>query len=118
LTDKMANNPRAKDNLRPPWPKGKSANPGGQGKGPSLTSLLKKYKNTKKRIQIEGKRTDSTYEEIMILRIWEKVVKGDLEAIKFIFDRIEGKAIARHELEGKLEALGNIKVYLDGKDPE
>ncbi len=114
----MANNPKAKDNLKPPWPKGKSGNPGGQGKGPSLTSILKKFKDTKKRIKVDGKYKDLTYAELLGLKLWEMAIKGNVQALKYLYDRLEGMPVAKHELEGKLEALGNIKVYLNGKDPE
>lgn len=40
-----------------------------------------------------GERRHYTYEEIIILQIATKAVRGDLEAAKLIHDRMEGKPL-------------------------
>jgi len=111
-------NPKGNPKNLKPFKKGQSGNPGGQGKGPSLTSLLKQFKDTKKRVKVDGKQKILTYGELLVLKMWEQAIKGNTKSQEYICDRLDGKPIAKHELEGKLEALGNIKVYLDGKDSE
>lgn len=83
-----------------------------------MTSIIREFKENKKRMVIEGKRKDWTYGELLILKMWEKGIKGDFPSQKYICDRLDGMPIAKHEIDGRLEALGNIKVYLNGKDPE
>lgn len=84
-----------------PFEKGKSGNPKGRPKkGQTITDLLDKYLN--KSIEIEILSTDSEEDikkkkvkrkQLLIEKAFEMAINGDgdLNAIKYIVDRIDGK---------------------------
>jgi len=95
------------------WKPGQSGNPAGRPKKEkALTELLRK----------EGSKRDQTYidpktgEEKVISRkrklaqkIWELALSGDLAAIKYIFDRIDGSP--RQSVS--LEQEGRVVIEFD-----
>ena len=89
MTDKQTQNKRkngrfAKGNkLGNRWKKGESGNPNGRRN--SFTDILNSLGETK----VEQKER----RERIMLKLYAMAEKGDLNAIKFIVERIEGKAI-------------------------
>lgn len=66
------------------WKKGQSGNPNGRPKkGQALTEILAELGNLE---GAEGK----TRAELLAEALWQKALEGDLVAIKYIYDRIDG----------------------------
>jgi len=72
-------------NLRPPWKPGQVTNPKGRPRGSvSLTSILKK--TLKEVATKEG----HTYAEVLVRATVQNAVKGNGQALKLCWDRIDG----------------------------
>ncbi|GHV84010.1 hypothetical protein AGMMS50212_13500 [Spirochaetia bacterium] len=84
-----------------PFAKGRSGNPGGRPKkDTTLTELLNKYRSVK--YNRDGKWEKA--EKLLIKAIWETAFdKKDVNAMKYILDRLDGKPIEtiRAEVSGK-----------------
>lgn len=71
-------------NLRPPWQKGQSGNPGGRPKDVLTQALRKKLSDD----EADG-----------ILAIVIRLAKqGDMRAVQLLWDRMEGRALDRKEV--------------------
>lgn len=83
-------------NLKP-FEKGKSGNAGGRPKWKQITEILKSEKNQEKL-------------ELMIDKVFAMALKGNMRAVEFIADRLEGKVSQRYEIgSGKNDEP--IKVF-------
>lgn len=106
---------RALAALRPfQFQKGKSGNPG--GRVPSdLTKLLSQF------VQKNSEGGKGTWKARIIERVVALAVKGDMEAVKFIWDRLEGKAALSVAITGSVgvftpEMLRDlVQAYHDSK---
>jgi hypothetical protein len=81
-----------------PFIKGQSGNPGGRPKKDnSLTGLLKKELGKK-----DGK--ENTGKQRLVKKLIELAEGGDTVAIKYVFDRIDGKPVetVRADLQGSM----------------
>ena len=83
-----------KKNLKP-FEKGVSGNPGGRPKWKQVTELMKSETNQAKL-------------EIMVDKVFDKALEGDMRAVEFIADRLEGKVAQRVEVATNNEP---IKVF-------
>ena len=101
MTDKQTQNKRkngkfAKGNkLGNRWKKGESGNPNGRRN--AYTDLIKDYSFTK--INEKERR------EVVISKLFQLAERGDLKAIQFIVERLEGKALERMETTNKSEPI-------------
>lgn len=75
--------------------KGQSGNPGGRPKD-SLTTAI--------RTQIAKKApgVDVTYREVIALKLLELAGSGNIEAIKLVLDRVDGKVPDVHNVDGRI----------------
>lgn len=62
-------------------------------KNEALTDLLKEYGDR----ELGGKKR--TAKEKLVVKLWQLAITGDLTAIKYIFDRIDGKPPTTIEIE-------------------
>jgi len=85
-----------------PLPKGKTNNPHGRPtKGTSLTEVLSKYGNKRIKLPEHLKENEELKElegmkckDALAKKLWQLAVyKNEITAIKYIFDRIDGKPI-------------------------
>jgi hypothetical protein len=74
-----------------PFQPGQSGNPGGRPKGPALTDSLR---SLLRRRGPDGR----LQRDAIAARLVEKALAGDLDAIRYIFDRIDGPLTQRHDL--------------------
>ena len=101
MTDKQTQNKRkngkfAKGNkLGNRWKKGESGNPNGRRN--AYTDLIKDYSFTK--INEKERR------EVVVSKLFQLAERGDLRAIQFIVERLEGKALERMETTNKSEPI-------------
>ena len=88
-------------NLKP-FKKGQSGNPGGRPKWKQITEILKSEKNQEKL-------------EEMINVVFERALEGDMRAVEYISDRLEGKVATRLSVEKPSDEP--IKVFdIEGLD--
>lgn len=97
-------------NLRPPFKPGQSGNPAGMKPGTRhLSTLLRKVLESGVDVEI-GKRTITVNEAEVIRQLCRGVAKGNLNAIREVFDRVDGKATQPIEHSGKI-ATGDLSAY-------
>jgi hypothetical protein len=89
------------------WLPGTSGNPDGRPpKGDSMTEILERL----------GKDTDGytgrERRELLADLLWEMAMQGDLSAIKYIFDRIDGAPTTR--LNAGIETREPIRIDFEG----
>ncbi len=111
-TDKQDNGDKHRANtsgLRPPWKPGQSGNPKGRPrKDACITSLVKELLE-----QDAGK--GKTHAQLIAMAILKESAKGNISAIRELLDRIEGKVVDKHKIEGDVpvtlirEAVGGRK---------
>lgn len=75
-----------------PWPKGVSGNPGGRPKTLPVADAIK-AELAKKKGKVENA-------QLIAKKLVELAIAGDLEAIKILADRAEGKPMQRGEFSG------------------
>ena len=90
----MANRGRP-ENLKP-WRKGQSGNPGGRPKKLPLTDELRKLLAE----VVPDDRQRRTFAEKIAEAVVKKAAKGNLQAVREIADRVEGKARQGIQIEG------------------
>ena len=84
--------------------KGVSGNPGGRPKWKHITEMLKHEENQEKLEQL-------------VHVIYDKALSGDMRAVEFIADRLEGKVATRLRVEKPSDKP--IKVFdIDGLDDD
>ncbi len=84
---------RVNDENLKAWKKGQSGNPAGKPKGArSFKSILNNYldKTLKSKDPFEGKTSDIPAREIMMLKLIGEGLKGNLTAIRYVCDMIDG----------------------------
>jgi hypothetical protein len=82
----LINNAFSTGGNKMPFIKGQSGNPGGRPKrDTSLTGLLRKELNRK-----DG---DAPGKTVIVKKLYELAKSGDVIALKYVFDRIDGKPI-------------------------
>jgi hypothetical protein len=98
-----------------PLPKGRTNNPHGRPrKNSTLTEALRLYVLSKKKLGIPGL-TDVNARDALIEKLVEMGIYGDLAAIKYIFDRLDGKPIETVRTvaeEGKLNVIKSLQKEL------
>ena len=77
------------------WKKGESGNPNGRRN--AYTDLIKEFSFSK-----VGERERR---EVVIAKLFQLAERGDLRAIQFIVERLEGKALERQERTTKSEPI-------------
>ena len=77
------------------WKKGESGNPNGRKN--AYTDLIKDFSFLKV--------GEKERREIVISKLFQLAEKGDLRAIQFIIERLEGKALERQERTPKSEPI-------------
>jgi DNA helicase IV len=82
--------------------KGRSGNPNGRPKkGRSLTDILEKYGTAR---DVETPDGLITKREALAQKVWELAIKtGDMTAVKYIYDRIDGTPTQSHQVEAIIE---------------
>lgn len=81
-------------NLRPPWKKGQSGNPGGRPKGSV---------NLTNRLRAALSKNDGQLADIVVKKLIHEAAKGKFNHLHEIFDRIDGKVTQRIEIEATIE---------------
>jgi hypothetical protein len=96
----MAGNPNPSPATR--FKKGQSGNPKGASiarRGKSMSKILAELGDLKD-IKHEGKLVER--KTALAHRVWQLALKGDMKAIAYIYDRIDGKAVQPIDVEGDL----------------
>ena len=107
---------RSMANLRS-FPKGIGGNPGGRPKS-NLNKLLSQFVMKKP----EGGK--EAWQALIVKRVVALAVQGDMEAVKFIWDRLEGKTALSVAISGSVgvftpEVLRDlVKAYHESKQRE
>ncbi|MBA4274076.1 MAG: hypothetical protein C0436_00320 [Alphaproteobacteria bacterium] len=101
----------------PNWAGGKSGNPKGRPKkAASLTNILQEALEIKDVENDDGRLISR--KQAICTRLIELAVAGDLPAIKYIYDRIDGQPIATQELTGRDgESLIPDKIQIEFVKP-
>lgn len=89
------------------WKQGQSGNPNGRPKKTmALTNALKEYSELKDE-------TGKTYREKLTEKLYSMALEeGDIIALKYIYDRVEGKPKETIEHEGAIPAVVSIPQEL------
>ena len=104
--NKRSNGQFAKGNtLGNRWKKGESGNPNGRRN--AYTDLIKEFSFTKT--------GEKERREIVVSKLFQLAERGDLRAIQFIVERLEGKALERQERTTKSEPI-QVMVIDDSMD--
>lgn len=92
------------------WKPGQSGNPKGRPrKERSLTTILDK-EGGEKDVTIGDK--SYSKKEILAKKLWVLALNGDLAAIKYIFDRIDGRPDLRKEVDMEVSGAEDIVAIL------
>jgi len=91
------------NNIGNRWKKGESGNPNGRKN--AYTDLIKEFSFTKK--------GEKERREVVVSKLFQLAERGDLRAIQFIVERLEGKALDRQETVTKSEPI-QVMVIDDG----
>jgi hypothetical protein len=105
-------NPMSENRSKPrgrPWPKGTSGNEGGRPKS-QLNSLLAAH------LAGKDKGDTRTREQHLVEAIVNLAMGGDLDAITFIWDRLEGKPVQTIEASGAALPVVFIPSFGDAGD--
>ncbi|HYE21210.1 MAG TPA: DUF5681 domain-containing protein [Tepidisphaeraceae bacterium] len=90
-------------NLRPPFPKGKSGNPGGRPKGESLTATLRRVLE-----EVDPKHPDATMGERLVRMVVKHAKRGNAAIIKEIIERVDGKIPDKLEVETRVMIVDDL----------
>ena len=77
------------------WQKGESGNPNGRKN--AYTDLIKDFSFTKV--------GEKERRQVVVAKLFQLAERGDLRAIQFIIERLEGKALERQERTTKSEPI-------------
>lgn len=95
---------------------GQSGNPKGRPrKGQALTEILEKHAR-KRDVDFKGKRL--TRQEALSQKLWALALAGDVAAIRYIFDRIDGKPRQSVDLDHTFESPSGVLVVPGTLDAE
>ena len=87
------------------WEKGESGNPNGRRN--AYTDLIKEFSFSKV--------NEKERREVVVSKLFQLAERGDLRAIQFIVERLEGKALERQERTTKSEPI-QVMVIDDSVD--
>ncbi|MBN2531886.1 MAG: hypothetical protein JXB88_03285 [Spirochaetales bacterium] len=88
------------------WKPGQSGNPKGRPrKNKTLTEILAKH--GKKRDVKDGEKNISR-KEALAKKLWALALSGDIAAIRYIYDRIDGKPDQYHQMDLEHSAAENL----------
>jgi len=92
--------------------KGETLNPNGRPKGVrNLSTVLREMLLTEvTTIDQEGNKTVEEFQDTIIRKLLTEANKGNIQAIKEVFDRIEGKAKQDVKLSGTVETDNKHEV--------
>ena len=94
---------------------GTSGNPKGRPKkGQALTEILEKH-SKKRDVEFKGKRISR--KDALSQKLWAMALAGDIVAIRYIFDRIDGKPVAPVDLDLDIESTSGVLVVPGPIDP-
>ena len=85
------------------WKKGQSGNPNGRRN--AYTDLIREFSFQKV--------NDKERREIILHKLFQLAERGDLRAIQFIVERMEGKALDRQERVNKSEPIQVMVIQED-----
>ncbi len=107
------------------WKKGQSGNPSGKPKKePSLNAKLKNLAAKEIVVTENGKKVSMTQDEAMLVAVLMKAMKGDMAAVKFVFEQLgAGEEALLSPPAMKLgpedmEVLNNRITWLEIRDKE
>lgn len=90
--------------------KGTVPNPHGRPpKGETITDLVREYLNK----EAPGTKDRLTYKDLFVKKVLEKAYKGDMQAIKLLWNYIDGMPLQKNENKNI-----NYNKYLDLSDKE
>lgn len=100
------------------WKKGESGNPKGRPKGAksitnTIVSLLEKEINLNAHPITGQPNVRLSVREIMVLAMLKKALRGDMEAIKTVLERVEGKVPFPMEHTGISLQLATMVEYIN-----
>ena len=94
----------------PNWQPGVSGNPKGRPKkGEALTDILREQADLED--VTEGVNTLSR-KDALARKLWSMAMSGDMAAIRYIYNRIDGMPTQTHDIEGGFE------IHFDREDEE
>lgn len=109
-----------KGDIKPRWKPGESGNPAGRPKGiPNSKTILQRFLALEEKIAnpVTGVEENMSQLEIMYLKQIAKARKGDLQAMKEVIDRYEGKAQQTVDMNLAVDPRKEIlEQYLGGGD--
>jgi hypothetical protein len=80
----------------------------------SMKTILARFLESKSKIDtnpITQERVNKlTAKEVIVLQLLAKGMKGDLQAIKEILDRFDGKVVEKVQQELKINQMGTVKI--------
>ena len=85
------------------WKKGQSGNPNGRRN--AYTDLIKEFSFQKV--------NDRERREIIVNKLFQLAERGDLNAMKMVIERLEGKALERQERTNKSEPIQVMVIQED-----
>ena len=85
------------------WKKGQSGNPNGRRN--AYTDLIKEFSFQKV--------NDRERREIIVNKLFQLAERGDLNAMKMVIERLEGKALERQERTNKSEPIQVMGIQED-----
>ena len=93
-----------------PLPKGRTNNPHGRPrKNNALTEELRAYVLSNKKLAIPGM-TDLNARQALVRKLFRMAAEGDLPAMKYIFDRLDGRPIETVRATVDTGSLNVIKI--------
>lgn len=108
--------PRSLQNLRPPFPKGQSGNPGGR---PKKLPITEAYRQALTGVLPEADRRrfglpkGATYADLVAVSMVTQARKGSVRAAQELGDRTEGKPAQRLEVSGPEGRAITFRVIYD-----
>lgn len=77
-------------------------NRAGRPKEGALTDILREFGDME---DVEFSGDKIARKRALSQRLWQKALEGDIQCIKYIFDRIDGRPTERHEVEGNMPTV-------------
>ena len=85
------------------WKSGSSGNPNGRPKGTSVTDILKEFAEN-----VSVKDSKSTLLQDVVKKVFELALNGNMKAIEFITERLEGRVSVREDDSWKIRPFDRI----------
>ncbi|MEX2444492.1 MAG: DUF5681 domain-containing protein [Alkalispirochaeta sp.] len=96
--------------------RGQSGNPRGRPKkGQALTEILEKHAK-KRDVEFHGR--NISRKEALSQKLWSLALSGDVAAIRYIFDRIDGRPRQDMDLNAEIDTPSGVLVVPGTLDPE